>query len=89
MSHSENNLNRQVKRHRGPIYGIIAVVAFVAVLLVWWLGTETAEAPGSPSAADPASTSSPDQSSGTEPILDGETAPVETAPVPGDQPVTE
>lgn len=68
MSHSENNLDRQVKRHKGPLYGMIAVVAFAAVLLVWWLGTEVDEAPGTP-ASDPApaSQAGPAQTTDTTP----------------------
>lgn len=38
MSHSENDMNQQVKRHKGPLIGFVALGAFVAVLLVWWLG---------------------------------------------------
>jgi hypothetical protein len=88
MSHSENNIDRQVKRHRGPLYGMIAGVVFVAVLLFWWLGTEVDEAPDQASPA-PASTTAPDQTDGTTSILDGDTTPTETTPVPGDEPVTE
>ncbi|WP_322892387.1 MULTISPECIES: hypothetical protein [unclassified Yoonia] len=89
MSHSENNVDRQVKRHKGPLYGMIAVVVFAAVLLFWWLGTEVDEAPGMEGEAAPASQTSPDQTTGTDPIIDGETTPVETTPVPGDTVVTE
>ena len=80
MSHSENNIDRQVKRHKGPLYGMIAVVAFVAVLLVWWLSREVDEAPGAQNEAAPTTQTSPDQTGGSTPILDGETTPTETVP---------
>lgn len=54
MSHSENDMDRQVKRHRGPLIGFIALGAFVAVLLVWWLGGVTQEAEDATDAEVPA-----------------------------------
>jgi hypothetical protein len=69
MSHSENNLDRQVKRHRGPIVGISAGLLFVAIILFWWLGTEAAEAPG------PADTTQ-------DPAISQEVAPDEASPAP-------
>lgn len=44
MSHSENDMDRQVKRHKGPLIGFIAIGAFVAVILVWWLGSVVGDA---------------------------------------------
>lgn len=37
MSAPKTNIDRQVSRHRGPLFGMIAVGGFVAVLLVGWL----------------------------------------------------
>ncbi|MFN3661978.1 hypothetical protein [Yoonia sp.] len=84
MSHSEQNLDRQIKRHRGPLYGITAVAVFVAVLIVWWLAREVDEAPGSQASPAPTETTAPDQTEGTMPILDGENVPVQTVPVPAE-----
>lgn len=46
MSHSENNIDRQVRRHKGPLIGFVAIGIFVAGLLVWWLGSEFSESDG-------------------------------------------
>lgn len=66
MSHSENDMNKQVKRHKGPLIGFIAILVFVAVLLVWWIGREV-EAPDGP-------TETPAQMEGST------SAPVDAAP---------
>jgi hypothetical protein len=59
MSHSENNMNRQVKRHKGPLLGFIAIIVFVAVLLVWWLGVEVEDAQDPSEPLDGTATSAP------------------------------
>ncbi|WP_322889679.1 MULTISPECIES: hypothetical protein [unclassified Yoonia] len=67
MSHSENNMDRQVKRHKGPLLGFIAIVVFVGVLLVWWLGTvvdEAEDATGAQLPADGTSLSAPETGDG-------------------------
>jgi len=38
MSHSENNLEKQTKRHSGPLIGIVVVVIFAAVMGLFWAG---------------------------------------------------
>ncbi|MCE6961664.1 hypothetical protein LAZ40_21770 [Cereibacter sphaeroides] len=43
MSASENNLEKQKRRHRGPLIGIIVVVVFALGLLLWWVTYEVAE----------------------------------------------
>lgn len=43
MSQPESDLNRQKRRHAGPLIGIAAVLAFVAVILTWWFGHEAVE----------------------------------------------
>ncbi|MBQ2263088.1 MAG: hypothetical protein II336_17215 [Loktanella sp.] len=80
MSHSEKDLDRQVTRHRGPIYGITAVLVFVAVLLFWWLGTEAVEAPGPVDDDDGTVQTTPDQGVDVAPIEDAPNAPTETVP---------
>lgn len=53
MSASETNIDKQVKRHRGPLYGIAAVLAFAGILfagfLIW-----TAYQGDNPTAESPA-----------------------------------
>jgi hypothetical protein len=41
MSAPKTNIDRQVARHRGPLFGMMAVGGFVAVLLVGWLFYES------------------------------------------------
>ncbi|MBQ1202732.1 MAG: DUF2273 domain-containing protein [Loktanella sp.] len=72
MSHSENNLDRQVKRHKGPLIGISAGLIFVAIILFWWLGTEAAEAPG------------PTDTTDDQPAISQEVAPDEASSAPQD-----
>jgi hypothetical protein len=43
MSAPQTNIEKQKRRHRGPLIGMVAVVAFALTLLVWWLGYEVSE----------------------------------------------
>jgi hypothetical protein len=45
MSNSEHSLDRQKRRHAGPLIGMALVVMVAIAGLVWWLGYEVAEAP--------------------------------------------
>lgn len=58
MSAPNTNLEKQRKRHRGPLIGIVLVILFVGIILVWWLGDEfsMSENPGS-TTLDPATAS--------------------------------
>lgn len=53
MSASNTNIEKQVRRHRGPLFGIAAVLAFAAILfagfMVW-----TAYQSDNPEAESPA-----------------------------------
>jgi len=40
MSAPDTNLEKQKKRHKGPLAGIAAVVAFALVLLAGWIAWE-------------------------------------------------
>lgn len=57
MSAPETNIDKQVRRHRGPLYGIVLAVALVAalfgVLLLW-----TSDEGPAPAGADTAGQSS-------------------------------
>lgn len=46
MSAPNTNVEKQKRNHIGPLVGMLAVVVFAVVGLVWWLGSESAEAPG-------------------------------------------
>lgn len=52
MSHSENNLDRQKKRHKGPLIGIAVVIVF-AVVAIFILGAADVD-DVNPSALTPA-----------------------------------
>lgn len=41
MSAPKTNIDRQVARHRGPLFGMIAVGGFVGVMLLGWLFYES------------------------------------------------
>lgn len=43
MSAPQTNLEKQHRRHRGPIVGMIAVVLAVGIGYFWWVGQEVAE----------------------------------------------
>lgn len=45
MSNPEHSLNRQKRRHAGPLIGMAVVVIAALSGLVWWLTYEAAEAP--------------------------------------------
>ncbi|MGP3696325.1 hypothetical protein [Rhodobacter sp. NSM] len=43
MSASEKDLEKQKRRHRGPLIGIAVVLVFALGYLIWWLGYEAVE----------------------------------------------
>lgn len=55
MSAPETNIDKQVRRHRGPLYGIAAAVILVAVLFFAFLGW-TVEEDVPPTSDEPAAT---------------------------------
>lgn len=73
MSQPEQDLTRQVRRHRGPIFGIVIVVLLVVGFFLWWVGyevdgagpTSSAEqTEGQVSPTAPAPSAAPDQPGG-------------------------
>ncbi|MDF1707661.1 MAG: hypothetical protein P1U72_06170 [Paracoccaceae bacterium] len=46
MSQSERDLDRQVKRHKGPLLGYLAIFIFAAIISLWWLGREFGQSEG-------------------------------------------
>jgi hypothetical protein len=43
MSAPQTNINKQKRRHRGPLVGMAVVLTFVGLLLFWWLGEEASQ----------------------------------------------
>lgn len=58
MSAPQTNIEKQKRRHRGPLVGMIVVVIAVGLGYLWWVGYEVAE-------SDPAQ--------GTQTQIDGRT----------------
>lgn len=87
MSAPKTNLDRQVSRHRGPLFGMMAVGGFVAVLLLGWLFYEMR---GAPEATEAAPEGAVEPAPGTAPAptgtTTGTTAPGTTAPPSPSQP---
>jgi hypothetical protein len=62
MSAPKTNVDRQVARHRGPLFGMMAVGGFVAILVLGWLfyesrgrdATEVPPADSAPASEEPA-----------------------------------
>lgn len=50
MSAPKTNVDRPVPRHRGPLYGMIAMVGFVAILIIGWVFYEAGDATDVPRA---------------------------------------
>ncbi|MFN4130663.1 MAG: hypothetical protein ACK4GC_12750 [Paracoccaceae bacterium] len=43
MSAPQTNIEKQKRRHRGPLIGMIVAVIAVVIGFVWWLGYEVTE----------------------------------------------
>lgn len=67
MSASEKDLDKQAKRHKGPLLGFVAIFVFVAIILVWWIDWEFGEA---------------DAPRGAETQIDGRTGETVDGPAP-------
>jgi hypothetical protein len=52
MSPSDTNMEKQKRRHRGPLIGMALVIAFVVAIIVYWNGDDVATAPGPESAEE-------------------------------------
>lgn len=58
MSQSEENLERQKRRHKGPLIGYIVIALFVAGAVLWWVFSDE---PGAQTLEDePAAATAPD-----------------------------
>ncbi|KFI31490.1 hypothetical protein CN97_10850 [Haematobacter massiliensis] len=51
MSAPNTNIEKQTRRHRGPLIGMMLVVIFAVGIIFFWLARDTANAPG-PDGAD-------------------------------------
>lgn len=67
MSAPEVNIEKQKRRHRGPLIGMAVVVLFVVVLIIYW---PSEEAPT-------------DLPQGTDLEIEGQGSPNSTEPQPG------
>jgi hypothetical protein len=47
MSQPEQGLTRQIRRHRGPLIGMLIVVLLALAAFFWWIGYEVQQS-GSP-----------------------------------------
>lgn len=52
MAQPDTNVEKQVRRHAGPLIGISAVLVLVLIALIWWL----ASAFSGPDPSEPSST---------------------------------
>lgn len=43
MSAPQTNIEKQQRRHRGPLIGMVVVVIAVGIGFIWWLGYEATE----------------------------------------------
>ena len=59
MSAPQTNIDKQKRRHRGPLFGIAAAVAFGVMLMAYWLVDEAATADSPGQNAAPAATIDP------------------------------
>jgi hypothetical protein len=104
MSAPKTNIDKQVSRHRGPLFGLMAVGGFVGVLLLGWLfyesyGTrdatdvppaETAPAAGTSGTTAPASEDSESAAPAPDDVApSGTTDPAPTGSAPTTPPAPE
>ncbi len=61
MSAPQTNIEKQRRRHRGPLIGMALVVVFGVLLITWWLFEEASQAanPGDGTVAPAISTELP------------------------------
>jgi hypothetical protein len=57
MSAPHTNIDKQQRRHRGPLIGMALVVTLVAIGFIWWLGIEAGDPDLAPGAQSPLNTS--------------------------------
>ncbi|MDR7125053.1 hypothetical protein [Pseudotabrizicola sp. 4114] len=74
MSAPQTNIEKQKRRHRGPLIGMIVVVLAVGLGYLWWVGYEVAE-------SDPAQGSQTQIDSRTGDQVVPETTPNQSDPV--------
>jgi hypothetical protein len=56
MSAPQTNIEKQRRRHRGPLIGMALVVLFGVLLITWWLFEEASQAPDAIQSTVPAAT---------------------------------
>ncbi|UXU82545.1 hypothetical protein GB880_015345 (plasmid) [Paracoccus sp. SMMA_5_TC] len=81
MSAPEPDLSKQQRRHRGPVLGILILVALTILGFVWWMGYETADIPKPGDDQQPVDEQSQPADAPAEPSM-----PPQTPASPGTQP---
>ncbi|HBM59266.1 MAG TPA: hypothetical protein DD444_08745 [Citreicella sp.] len=91
MSAPDTNLDRQKRRHKGPLWGIWGGLAVVAVLFVIWLAyAMTDTTPETEPVADPATTEQSEVPAEDAPTVTGtETTPSDTEAGTGTPPAAD
>lgn len=77
MSAPNTNIEKQTRRHRGPLIGMTLVVIFAVGIIFFWLARDTANAPG-PEGADvqiDGRTGQPTTPSETPPVIERNVTP--------------
>lgn len=57
MSHSENDIEGQKRRHKGPLIGYVVIAVFIVAVVIWWSTSEMRGPQVLPDDAAPAATS--------------------------------
>lgn len=92
MSAPNTNLDKQRKRHWGPLLGIVAATLFGVLLIVYWIGEEVVEAdPEPPAGLDAGTVNEPAQSTIPAEVIEpgaqtGETGGTATEPTTRESP---
>lgn len=89
MSAPNTNLNKQAKRHKGPLLGMIAAVVLAVVLLVWFLShtfSDTATTTSDPAQEQIQDGVLPAEGTSSMPLDPGSDSPqtIEPTPPPAD-----
>ena len=60
MSHSENDIEGQKRRHKGPLIGYAVLAVFVRAVIMWWGGSAMRGSQALPDETAPAANSTND-----------------------------
>lgn len=80
MSHNPQPVERQARRHAGPLIGMAVLVVLALGGLLWWLSWESAMAPGPTGDAQGAAAPAAATPDAAAPVAEDATLPLEQAP---------